>query len=49
MLAVLIAASVLACTFVGFNERVGGNAKAGFFVSFVVIVAVLGLLSWVMG
>lgn len=49
MLAVLIAVSVLACTFVGFNERVDGNAKAGFFVSFAVIVAVLGFLSWVMG
>ena len=49
MLAVLIVIAVYACTFVGCNERVDGNAKAGFFVCFAVVAGIIGLFSWLMG
>lgn len=48
MLALLVVVVVYACTFVGCNERLDGGAKAGFFAVLAVVVAVVGLLGWVL-
>ena len=46
MLALGITIAVYACTFVGCNEKLDGNAKAGFFVVFGIVAAIVLALSW---
>lgn len=49
MLAVGIVAAVYICTYVGCNEKIDGNIKAGFFVVFGIIAVVIGLFGWLLG
>ena len=49
MLAVGIVVAVYLLTFVGLNAKLDGNAKAGFFVTFFIVAAVVGLLMWLLG
>lgn len=49
MLSLWIVIAVFACTFVGCNEKLDGGAKAGFFVVFGIVAAIIGLGSWLLG
>lgn len=46
MLAIGIVALVFVSTFVGCNERLEGNVKAGFFVALVLALVAIFLLGW---
>ena len=49
MLALFVVFAVYSCTFVGFNERLEGSAKAGFFVTFAVVSVLVCAANWVLG
>lgn len=49
MIAVGIVFAVYLCTYIGCNEKIDGNIKAGFFVVFGIICAVVFLFGWLLG
>lgn len=49
MLALLVFVAIHAYTFVGCNGKIDGNLKSGFFISFSVILILVGLIGLVLG